>query len=352
MPPKDSNPINRRITLKEIAALAGVSVSTVSLALSGKGAQLRISTAVEERIREIAREHDYAPNLLVHSLQRGRTHILGFYSSFRNREPNDIYMDRLTSATERAAGHRHYDVLIHCDFSRPSADLYQALNGGRSDGLLFFGPDDNDPLIPSLRNSRLPTVMLNHADSSGKLSSVTDDMPDGMRQVAEALVQQGHRRIAAVTGPPWSDAPQRIAALQRELAAHGVSIPDTAIIQVPQDNLEEAAEVLSALLQTEEPPTALFCWHDRLGYQILEACDRLQIAVPEQLSLISYDGLHWPSTSRHVLASVEVDLDVLAKAAVQLLDDLISGTVSAPVLQTYPVTLSFGTTLAPAPDAL
>jgi len=349
--PSPDNSVSRRITLKEIASLAGVSVSTASLALSGKGAQQRISPAVEERVREIARQHDYAPNLLVHSLQRGRTQILGFYSAFRNREPNDIYMDRLTSAIERAAGQLHYDVLIHCDFSRPSADLYRALNGGRSDGLLFFGPDDNEPLIPALRTSRLPTVMLNHADANGILSSVTDDMPEGMRQVAEALVQRGHRRIVAVTGPHWSDAPRRIAALQRGLAAYGVHLSDTDILHVRQDEPEEADQVLRSLLQAEAPPTALFCWHDRLGYQLLESCDRLQIAVPEQLSLIGYDGLHWPSTSRHVLASVEVNLDVLAEAAVRLLDDLITRVVSAPVLQTYPATLSSGTTLAPAPDA-
>lgn len=357
MPPPDSSsssngsPVSRRITLKEIAAMAGVSVSTASLALSGKGAEQRISPAVEERIREIAQKHDYAPNLLVHSLQRGRTQILGFYSAFRNREPNDIYMDRLTSAIERAAGQLHYDVLIHCDFARPGADLYRAVNGGRSDGLLFFGPDDNEPLLPALRTSRLPTVMLNHADADGKLSSVTDDMPAGMRQVAEALVQRGHRHIVAVTGPHWSDAPRRITALQRSLAAYGVPMPDMRTVHIRQDAPEEAEQVLGSLLQAKTPPTALFCWHDRLGYQLLEACDRLRIAVPEQLSLIGYDGLHWPSTSRHLLASVEVNLDTLAEAAVRLLDDLIARVVPAPVLQTYPVTLTEGTTLAPAPNA-
>jgi LacI family transcriptional regulator len=352
MPSSDNDDqVSRRITLKRIAAMAGVSVSTASLALSGKGAQHRISSAVEERIRDIARRHDYAPNLLVRSMQCGRTQVLGFYSSFRNREPNDIYMDRLTSAIERAAGQLHYDVLIHCDFSRPSGNLYQALNGGRSDGLLFFGPDDNDPLLTELRTSRLPTVMLNHADPSGILSSVTDDMLEGMRQIVEALVQRGHRRIVAVTGPPWSDAPRRIDALRRGLAAHGIHMSDTDVVHVRQDEPEEAEQVLRSLLLAEAPPTALFCWHDRLGYQLLEACDRLKIAVPEQLSLISYDGLHWPSTSRHVLASVEVNLDALAGAAVHLLDDLITSVVSSPVLQMYPVMLASGTTLTHAPDA-
>src|SRR5689334_9952390 len=121
---------NGRATLKDIARSAGVSVSTASLVLAGKGSERRISSEVEQRVREAARQQDYAPNLLVRSMQRGRTHVLSFYSAFHNREPNDIYMDRISSAIERAAGPLHYDVLVHCDFSRPVEELYRSLNGG------------------------------------------------------------------------------------------------------------------------------------------------------------------------------------------------------------------------------
>src|SRR5438067_338234 len=108
---------NGRTTLKDIALLAEVSVSTASLVLAGKGAERRISAEVELRVREVARQQDYSPNLLVHSLQQGRTHVISFYSAFHNRERNDLYMDRVATAIERAAGQRNYDVLVHCDFS-------------------------------------------------------------------------------------------------------------------------------------------------------------------------------------------------------------------------------------------
>ena len=121
-----------RTTLKDIARLAGVSVSTASLVLSGKGAERRISAEAERRVREIAREHDYAPNLLVRSMQRGRTHIFSFYNAFGDRSRDDLYMDRLYTAIERAAGQRKYDVLEDCDYTCPVDETSRMLHGRRA----------------------------------------------------------------------------------------------------------------------------------------------------------------------------------------------------------------------------
>ncbi|GAB4466803.1 MAG: LacI family DNA-binding transcriptional regulator [Armatimonadaceae bacterium] len=336
-----------RVTLKQIAHSAGVSLSTASLVLSGKAAERRISASAARRVREVAHQLDYAPNLLVRSIRHGRTNIFSLYSSFQNRERGDLYMDRISSAIERAAGRLHYDVLVHCDFTRPINEIYNALNGGRADGLIFFGPTEGDPLVERLRSSRLPTVLLNHADETGKISSVREDMHDGMRQVGDELIRLGHRRIAAISGGPWSDADARISVLRTRLALDGISVPDRWVIPVIERDTDCAEKALRFLLSEPEPPTALFCWHDRVGYFLLDACERLGIAVPEQLSLIGYDGLHWPSASPHVLNSVAVDMDTLAESAVYLLDNIVQKKVIPPVSELYPVTLSPGTTLAP-----
>jgi DNA-binding LacI/PurR family transcriptional regulator len=338
----------RRTTLKDIAQIAGVSVSTASLVLAGKAATRRISPEVEQRVREIARQRDYTPNLLVRSMQRGRTNVLSFYSSFRLREPNDLYMDRLSTAIERAAGEYGYDVLVHCDFRRSAEAFYRHVNGGLSDGLIFFGPAVEDQLLPLLRDSRLPTVLFNLMDEAGKLSSVTEDMADGMRQVAQLLLTLGHRRIGAITSAPHqrSDAVPRIALLRQYLAEQGVDLPEEHTVPIAESGNYPAGPALQALLNGPNPPTALFCWHDRVGYRVLEACDRVGIAVPERLSLIGYDGLHWPSVSPHVLASVVSDLDKIADTTVRLLDQLIRGEATTPVTRQFPVRVDRGTTLA------
>src|SRR5580704_6893454 len=108
----------QRTRLLEVANRAGVSVSTASLVLAGKSANRRISEDTRERVRKIAEDLNYAPNLLTRSLRRGRTHILSFYSTFRNREEADVYMDNLSSAVEMAGGQAGYDILVHCHYDR------------------------------------------------------------------------------------------------------------------------------------------------------------------------------------------------------------------------------------------
>lgn len=341
----------RRTTLKDIANIAGVSVSTASLVLAGKSADRRISREVEERIREIALQQDYNPNLLVKSMQRGRTHILAFYNAFGHRERNDIYMDRLSTAILQDAGHLGYDVLTYCDFSRPADAVYRHVNGGLADGLLFFGPAEGDLLLPQMREARLPTVLLLLDDSEGKLCSVVDNVEESIQQIAKRLTDAGHRRIAAISSPPLqrTDSHRRIGMLQKALESLGAVLPSEWILPVSMDQQYPPDTALQNLMAVPDRPTALFCWHDRIGYRILEACDRLGIRVPEDLSLVGYDGLHWPSTSQHIMTSVVVDIDMAARVAVETLNNLITGEIPTEPRFKLPIRWERGTTLGYLP---
>ncbi|HZT41033.1 MAG TPA: LacI family DNA-binding transcriptional regulator [Chthonomonadaceae bacterium] len=338
---------NVRTTLNQVAERAGVSLATASLVLGGKASQHRISEETYRRVKQAAEDLDYVPNLLVRSMQRGRTHVLSFFNAFRHRGVNDIYMDQLSTAIELAAGRYGYDVLVHCDFSRSPQETYRALYGGRADGLLLFAPLPSEPLLPLLRASRLPVVLLGARDTEGKLSSVKDDVQSGMRQVAETLVSLGHTRIAAIVeeGEALSDAQERAHLLGTYLQPHGVSIPDDHV-KALHGNMRP---LLESLLCAPDPPTAIFCWRDRVAYWVLEHCESLDIAVPEQLSIIGYDGVYWPATTRHLAASVKVDLQAVADAAVHLLDQYITGHATGVREEALPVSLLPGTTLGPAP---
>jgi LacI family transcriptional regulator len=335
-----------RPTLTAVAARAGVSPATASLVLGGKAVQHRISEETYQRVQKAAEELDYVPNLLVRSLQQKRTHIVSFFNAFRQRSANDLYMDRLSTAIEQAAGQHGYDVLVHCDFSRSPKETYHFLNGGHADGLLLFAPSHADPLLPLLRASQLPVALLNARDAEGVLPSVTDDAQTGMQLVAETLLSLGHRRIAALTAEndAYTDAQKRVALLRANLNQAGVPLPEDRI--VPASGSMQ--KLLHALMRAPEPPTAIFCWRDRLAYYLLEACEAEGIAVPEQLSIIGYDGILWPAATRHTVASIQVDLWALAEAAVNLLDRSISGQTESVLQLSLPVTLLPGTTLGRA----
>jgi LacI family transcriptional regulator len=337
-----------RTTLKEIAQTAGVSVATVSYALSGKGAQGRISTAVVDRISEIARESGYAPNLLVRSLQSGRTHVLGLYSSFRTHPHHDLYYGRVITALEEEAGANGYNLLIYCRPELTHDEVYGALNGGLCDGVIFFGPIDNHPLLTLLRQSNLPCVLLNHEDPEGALSSVTDDWADGLRQIAERLTALGHRRIGVVTSIPdtINDAPQRVREFISCLAQYGIDVPRERIVPLRNYDPAGAQEALRALMAGDTPPTAVFCWHDLAGYYLLDACEAVGLTVPSDLSIVGYDGINWSANPTQLLATVEVDLEAQIGAAVGLIDRLIRRETTDPERRMLAVQLRVGTTLA------
>lgn len=337
-----------RTTLSDVARKAGVSVSTASLVLSGKAKARRISEEAHHRVKSAAKELDYSPNLLVHSMQSGATNVLSFFNAFRNRRKDDIYMDRLSTAIERAAGKKGYDILVHCNFIRRPEKTYQMLNGGRADGVILFAPHQDDPLLPYLRSSRMPVIMVGSSDREGKLSSVCDDVNQGMHLVAEILASLGHRKIVMLTDDSGenADAILRVNLLQQYLLEFGIQTSDSCVIPVSEFNPDSYIPVMNRLLSEPTHPTAIFCWHDFLGYQILDWCHANSVIVPEHLSLIGYDGLRWQNGSPHILDSILVDLDLLATEAIDLLDNLIQSNDGELKEKKIPVTYYQGDTLS------
>jgi len=340
---------SRRATLHDIARHAGVTVGTVSGVLRNKAKERRISDEVVQRVLRIAEEVDYAPNLLVRSLHRGNTQVLSFLNGFRSRDRRDYYMDALTASIEQAGGSLGYNILVFCDFSLNASETYQYINGGINDGLVFFKPQDSDLLLPFLRKSNLPIVLLNSIDEEGLLSSVTDDWRAGIREAASRLLANGHRRFAALTGEKLTDARNRIEYFKSCLSEAGIEIPENRTIAVDGKDSSAVNQAMRSLMAQQQPPTALFCWHDYVGYRALEECRNLGISIPDKLSIVGYDGVRWPARTTHILASVEVDIEAMSKVAVQTLVELVTGEAKPPIQITMPVTFQPGTTLGQAP---
>jgi DNA-binding LacI/PurR family transcriptional regulator len=331
--------VYRRTRLSDVAKRAGVSVATASQSLAGKPGQYRISTDVVERVRRCAQELGYAPNRLVRSLQGGQSHVLSFFNGYRTRTPEDLYMNTLATALERAVGRRGYDLLVHCDFSRPAQEICEHLNGGIADAVLFFAPRLDDPLLALLKRSNLPVVLLG-GQRDDTLAQVIEDASGGLESLAERLVALGHRRIGVLGDDSESpEFPARLTLLREALARRGAALE--------QERLA-GQDALFTRLKEGDPPTALFCPRDSLAYAALDACQERGIAVPERLSIVGYDGLPWKTHTGHTVTSVRVDLEAMAEAAVQCALALLSSQETLSPVHYLPTDLIEGTTLGEA----
>jgi len=251
-------------------------------------------------------------------------------------------LSQLSEAVEQAGGELGYDVLVHCNYQRDVAQTYEFLNGGMADGLLFFGPTAGEPLLPLLRSSSLPTVLVGPRYTETQLSSVTDDEERGMELIADALVERGHTLIGAIVDEADGvvDPTGRVSRLKAALANRGVDVQKENVIVLRGT----PAEAVEALVSLPNRPTALFVWHDRTAYLIVEALEARGLTVPDDLSVVGYDGIVWPSTSTHVVATVKVPIVEMAATAVAFLNRLVDGELG-PLTQTLPVQFSPGTTL-------
>jgi LacI family transcriptional regulator len=338
-----------RATLNDVARMAGVSASTVSSVLAGNTSHRRISEETHAKVHEAATVLRYTPNLLHRSMRRGRTHVISLYNAFRNRVRGDLYMDWLAGAIEQAGGELGYDILVHTNFRRDVTETFEFLNGGFADGLVLFGPTADEPLLPLLRASNLPTVVIGPRYVETELSTVVDNEQIGMEKIAESLLSHGHRVISAVVEMVDGvlDPTGRLNLLKAELVRRGIEFDDRNVI-VWDDSGAGAVERYLAL---QSKPTALFVWHDRNAYRVVEAFEAKGLQVPRDVSVVGYDGLIWPSTSAHIVTSVRAPLDEMAERGVAILHQLISG-AQGPISETLSVQFFEGTTIGPASSTL
>lgn len=331
----------------QVAKAAGVSRTTASLVLSGKSDANRISTDTTTRVLEAARNLDYSPNLLGRSLHHGTTHAFAFFNGFKNRQKDDLYIFRLLDAVQTSAGNLGCDVLIHCDFSKPPEEMYRLMNGGRADGVLLFAPSLSDPLLPMLRQSRLPVVLLNVVDPENVLPSVRDDLNLGMQMLSQSLLDQGHKRLAYVYCPRFEgdDFCQRWAALYKFCEDKDVDL-----FEHPFSMHEDFGSVLRRVIDTVTPPTALIFANDKLAYKAIDTLESWGHKIPEDFSVVGYDGIRWASTTAHVVTSVMVDLPTLTQTAMNLLSSIARQELIPPKVTNVPVQFFPGTTVGPPND--
>jgi LacI family transcriptional regulator len=309
-----------RVTIRDVASRAGVSVATVSRVFNDSGP---VHEETRLRIREAARELRYAPNSAARSLSTRRTNTLGVLLPDLHGE----FFSEIIRGIDVAVQRRHYHLIVSSSHNARS-EVEAALRAmrGRVDGLILMSPDvDAETLVAELPDG-LPVVLLNCAVRDDRFDGLEIDNAGGTRAMVEHLVACGHRRIALIQGAPRNhDAAERRRGYRAALRAAGIERrPEW---EHPGDFTDAAGHAgAAALLRLTPRPTAILAANDAMAIGALSAVREAGLRVPEDVAVVGFDDVPIARYVHPPLTTVRVNISALgARAAETLLESLVDG---------------------------
>jgi LacI family transcriptional regulator len=331
------------VSLKDVAARAGVSFQTASKVLNGRAGVASAPTA--KRIVAAAEELGYVPNALARGLVRRGSITAGILTD----DVADAALSRFIAGAQAAlAAKGHAAVLVAI---RPEVEASHSLRKvleHRVDGLLVVAPSlEHDASFSGALRDGIPLVSLNHLPGTRAVLLGSDHRVTG-RIAAGHLLELGHRAIATVTGPrPRQVARLRHDAFRRVLADAGIELPD-ARIKSADWSAGGAYDAAGRILDRDPTVTAFFAHNDNMAMGVLRLLADRNVAVPQHASVMGCDDLPMSHFLVPSLTTIHVPfIETGARAAAVLLD-LIGG-LEVPRRELLPVRLVQRSSTAPPP---
>jgi LacI family transcriptional regulator, galactose operon repressor len=328
--------VARKATAQDVADLAGVSRSAVSLVLNGR-AKGHIASHKQRAIIEAARRLNYTPNAVALSLRSRRSRTIGVLTW-----PSDtgfsVPMLHATLQTATAAGYLSIFMDTANDHDHQSRAL-ATLHDRQVDALLVIAPDlVNFGAVEVM--SSIPTILVNCLDPNAGLTSITADERSAGAAAARVLIEAGHSRIGIVGGPlDAMPSRLRLEGIEEAAAAARVALS----VQTTGRDVSSGFEVTRTLLRAPNAPTALICIHERLAVGAVLAAANLGVRIPADLSVVSLeDGEKLASGLVPRLTTIERPDRAMAEQAVTMTLERFDESANDPVQQ-----LTFS--CAPAP---
>ncbi|WP_238007447.1 LacI family DNA-binding transcriptional regulator [Dactylosporangium sp. AC04546] len=313
-----------RVTIRDVAVAAGVSVATVSKVLN---ARYGVSAATSAHVQSVIRELGYEASLVAQSLRNHRTNVIGILVA--DLEP---FSTELLKGAAKAIKGTGYELVVYSAGGRSGDHAgWEQRYLSRLSGTLIDGAVLVTPTVVDVDYGTAVVAVDPHAGPSG-LPTVDSDNLLGARLGTQHLLDLGHRRIAMLSGrPDLESAKLREQGYTDALRAAGVPV-DPALIQVGNYDPDASAEAARRLLAGPDRPTAIFAANDISAIAAMEVATGMGLRVPEDLSVVGFDNVPESALTTPALTTVEQPIHEMGHRAIDLLIQLMSG---EPVEQTH-----------------
>lgn len=312
------------VTIKDVATLAGVSPSTVSRTCKNNPS---ISEETKEKVRRAMAELGYEPNFQTSNLANQNSRTIGIILPVSAREAyeNSFYLEAIRGVSQFCNQRQYVTTIIT---GQDEEEILQAIRtttrSGQVDGFVVLYSRQKDPVVDYLYNEGLIYALIGKAYTfTNQTIYVDNDNLLAGQEATEYLYQLGHRKIAYL-GSETSliFSADRRAGYQTTLLHHNVMPRPEYSVEIPSI-LKDAPERVRALLQMEDRPTALVVSDDILAVAIERVCMEMNLSVPEDLSIISFNNSLFARITSPQLTSIDINSFQLGiEAASQMINHI------------------------------
>jgi DNA-binding LacI/PurR family transcriptional regulator len=315
-----------RVTLKDVAARAGVSYQTVSKVINGQGS---VGRDTEELIWQVVADLGYRTNVTARSLRKQATGLIGYTWTPMPPDRVNPILDRFLTGTMQAAEAVGYHLML---FPSPASDeqvnVYrQLIHSGRVDGFIVASTNYDDPRIKLLLELEFPFVAFGRANPEWDFCYVDVDGRAGVRAATEHLLAEGHRAIGVIRWPGASRVgTSRFSGYQDAMQAAGIEVR-TAWIAYAESTFGDGYAAAQGLLSLPpaDRPTAIVAIDDNVAIGALRAAVDAGLAVGPQLGITGFDDTPGVQHLSPGLTSVRQPVLEVAQTLVPMLFQLIDG---------------------------
>jgi LacI family transcriptional regulator len=271
-------------TIKDVAKLAGVSLSTASYALNGHE---KISEATREKVLEAAKQLNYQKNGFASDLKRSRTKTIALIL----RDLSGPYYSELIRGVQETAIEHGYDLIACSSFGGADSTAIKFLAEKRVDGAIVLAHNLNDAKIIDSAREGFPIIVLDRQLEGEHIINVSVDNEHGAFMATEFLIKNGHKNIAYISGPPKSlDNKLRFKGYQQALHQFGLDYQSKWNIS-GRFTSEGGYTATKLLIAQGNLPDAIFYANDEMAVGGLKAFKEAEIRVPEDISIIGFDDI-------------------------------------------------------------
>ncbi|HEX3628020.1 MAG TPA: LacI family DNA-binding transcriptional regulator [Verrucomicrobiae bacterium] len=302
------------VTIKTVAAEAGVSIATVSRALAGSNA---VAKEAHKRVIEAIRKLDYHPNHLARGLRAGRRKIIGVIIP----DLQNPFFTGVVHGIESVLYESGYTLVLGHSNGLAERELAHIgiLRSEGAAGLILMPDNASSANYESLSSWKIPAVAVDRIPQGIKADLISTNHRKGARDAINHLISHGYKDIALINGPhSISVSLERFLGYEEALKNAGAHVRDGLVIQSDFRHVG-GYKAMKQLLELSKPPRAVMVANNLMTLGALQAIHESGFRVPEEIAIVGFDDLPWASTLRPPLTAMAQPIKELGEIAARTL---------------------------------